>query len=109
MYQANCAGQPDIYNSKSECLAACATFPIANDVFATGGDSVECRIYHAGVSLFDPDTHCSHASRHGGGVCVEPPSAYCTQYCDGWEASTVCTLTDMWTDKQDCLTWCALI
>lgn len=35
------------------------------------GDTLDCRVYHLGVAVSDPDTHCGHAGPSGDGVCVD--------------------------------------
>ena len=47
------------------------------------GNSVQCRIYHAGdPAAVDPATHCPHASPDGGGVCPDPkPLTWCESTC----------------------------
>jgi hypothetical protein len=53
----------------------CATWAEGTEGDTTG-DSVQCRIYHAGgPAAGDPGLHCPHAGPDGGGVCVaaDPP------------------------------------
>jgi hypothetical protein len=86
-YMDQCGGDAAIYPSMDACQSACAAFPTdgAND--ATDGNSVQCRIYHAGVPASgDPAAHCAHASMDGGGVCGSTCDAYCDQletHCQG--------------------------
>ena len=63
-----------LYASHGACMSACAQFPADGDPGATAGDSVQCRIYHAGTpAASDPTTHCPHVAIDGGGVCSPPP------------------------------------
>ena len=69
---ANCTGDNELYADNAGCLCACAGW--ASDPGYTpgsGGDSVECRTYHAGdPAMGDAALHCPHAGPDGGGVCV---------------------------------------
>jgi hypothetical protein len=62
---------PDLYVNEDECLTTCEGFPTDGDYYATEGDNVQCRTYHASFpAAADPNTHCPHAAPDGGGVCV---------------------------------------
>ena len=50
----------DDYNGMDGCLMTCDAFDQAE---------LDCRVMHVGLAQDDPDTHCPHASRDGGGVC----------------------------------------
>ena len=74
----NCTGDAALYADQEACTIACAGIPVAdapNPTKVTGGDSIECRIYHLGVAGTDGATsaavHCPHAAVDGGGVCVD--------------------------------------
>ncbi len=68
---ANCA---DTYADEAACLAACAEFPTDGAVGDAGGNTLQCRIYHAGVAgMMDPVVHCPHAGPDGAEVCVDAP------------------------------------
>ena len=41
----------------------------SGEIGDTDGSTQACRAYHLTAALSDPDTHCAHASRSGGGVC----------------------------------------
>ncbi|MBI2378302.1 MAG: hypothetical protein HYV07_30160 [Deltaproteobacteria bacterium] len=82
----NCSGNELLYPDHASCLAACAVFPKDGIPDATQGNSVQCRIYHAGaLAAAEPAVHCAHASASGGGVC----GSYCDTYCD--QALAHCT------------------
>ena len=52
------------YTDYAACETACATtgggFPTTGDVNDATGDTVQCRIYHAGFA-YDDASHCDHA------------------------------------------------
>jgi len=69
----NCVGSNQQYTSKSTCMTACGAIPSTGNPGDTTGDTVQCRIYHAGVAG-NPSTnapvHCPHAGPTGAGQCV---------------------------------------
>jgi len=75
---ANCADGNALYGDRDACIAACAAMPTNGDVNASGGDSVQCRVYHLGAAKTDPAGHCAHGSQSGGDVC----GTWCQVYCD---------------------------
>ena len=109
--QANCVGDDALYADLGACEAACAAFPVDAETGATGGDSVQCRIYHLGVAGdpggAGPGTHCPHGGEDGGGVCVAPPppEPTCEAYCAAVTAN--CAGEDAQYDsEQACLDYC---
>jgi hypothetical protein len=55
------------------CATACAGYAINGAPNAADGNTVQCRIYHAGVAGISNSsavTHCPHAAVDGGGVCI---------------------------------------
>jgi hypothetical protein len=63
---------PDLYTNEDECMTTCGAFPTNGDYYATMGDNVQCRTYHASFpAASDSVTHCPHAAPDGGGVCVD--------------------------------------
>jgi hemoglobin len=107
----NCSGDNVIDWGTGDCQAACAAYPADAEEGATGGNSVQCRIYHLGVAGSDGDTsaavHCPHGSVDGGGVCADAEPTLCDTYCD--LAETNCTgdnVIDFGTDG--CQASCAL-
>ena len=89
--QQNCTGAQQLYGSADDCVSTCVTMNATGSPGATEGDSVQCRIYHAGVAGTDqiaPVLHCPHASEDGGGVCAaDLPNPTCSNYCDTVTAS----------------------
>ena len=79
----NCTGDNALDFGDATCKDACMTWtPGTQD--DTTGDTIGCRIYHAGVAGTDEDAakiHCPHASPDGGGVCVDAKPTVCDAYC----------------------------
>jgi hypothetical protein len=79
---AACSGSNAQYDSPSECLEVCATLRRDGQDGDVEGDTIQCRIYHAGVAATtDPGFHCAHAGQTGAGVCVDAPAPPCDVYC----------------------------
>ncbi len=75
---ANCAGDAAQYVDLPTCLAMCKDLPlgVAGD---TAGNTVACRMYHAGaLAKQSPGFHCKHAGPYGGAVCGTRCAAFCT-------------------------------
>ena len=80
--QVACTGDNAQYTSVAACLSYCsahAQLPLgaAGD---TAGNTVGCRLYHAGLAVAEPDdaaAHCAHAGASGGDVC----GTWCENYC----------------------------
>jgi len=80
LVQKNCVGGNSQYADKPTCMTACALMSANGNQGDTAGDTVQCRIYHAGVAGNPPSgatLHCPHAGKNGAGVCggTAPPSA----------------------------------
>lgn len=84
--QANCTGANAQYPDPAHCMAACASFAPGTAADQTG-NTLGCRIYHAGTpSMTAPDTHCVHAGPGGDktsvtappGTCGDPCTSFCT-------------------------------
>lgn len=107
--QQNCTGAQQLYASAGECLTTCEGISTKGLPGATGGDSIQCRIYHAGVAGADqvaPVLHCPHASKDGGGVCAaDLPDPTCSNYCNTITAN--CTGANIqYPDFQGCMDNC---
>ena len=105
---ANCAPPSALFPGDAECLEACAAYSDGGDIGATGGDSVQCRIYHLGVAgnpaAGGPETHCAHGDVDGGGVCSDPKPS-CEAYCDAITAS--CSGENaQYQDHASCMIYC---
>jgi hypothetical protein len=92
-----------VANNDAACLSYCGGNP--DGIFnATGGNSKDCRIYHAlaASSLNDRAVHCPHASHSGGTQC----GSYCEVYCA--LAATACTGSrQLFTTPALCMSACA--
>ncbi len=73
---ANCTAANAQYSDAATCLASCAGLPegLASDM---AGNTVGCRIYHAGAAKADAKTHCEHAGPGGAGVCGADCEGFC--------------------------------
>jgi hypothetical protein len=88
---ANCAGANEVFADAAACWAAAVSVPDAPATpWPTGGDSIQCRIYHAEVAALsgDPATHCPHAggaapcgSGGGGSGCPAGEIEDCYGHC----------------------------
>lgn len=102
----NCTGGNSQYLDSADCLSYCETYaqlPLG-DASDTGGNTVGCRAYHAGVAgggQADADLHCDHAGPSGGAVC----GTLCENYCH--LSDTNCTGDQAITFATDCATDCA--
>ena len=65
-----CTDKNAIPFSDDGCLADCSWFPEGDDG-DVDVDSLYCRLYHLDAAIGDPETHCPHASPHGGGMCTD--------------------------------------
>jgi hypothetical protein len=80
-----CTGDAAAYGSVAECLSACEpdggdggfaykvnpNDPEVTDLVSTGGNTLNCRMYHLENYLLTGQAiHCSHTSQGGNGVCV---------------------------------------
>ena len=94
----NCTDVNSQYSSMATCMASCTHFPVgtAADI---AGNTLGCRIYHAGNAATDPVTHCIHAGPSGGGHCGDP--------CDGFCSLVVAECPAQYPSASDCATTCA--
>jgi len=69
----------------------------------TSGNTIGCRLYHAGAAAADPVLHCPHAGPTGGNTC----GSWCDNYCQLMAAN--CTGTNAVYDAATCMTKCATI
>ena len=87
--QANCTGANAQYPDLAHCMATCTSFPMGSMVTNTPGNTLGCRIYHAGgPSKMLPATHCVHAGP-GGDLITATPQAFCS---GGNVCESFCTL-----------------
>lgn len=93
------------YPSTAACLSYCASaagWP-AGMTGATTGNTIACRLYHAGAAAADPMTHCPHAGPTGGNIC----GSWCENYCQLMARN--CTGANSVYDAATCMSKCAMI
>lgn len=102
-----------VYESRDECLAACAVMEVGETGDITP-NTLGCRIYHATAAAGDPVTHCDHASPTGDGNCgtydldEDGITGNCESYCRYLEAGCGAEFVDAgFSDVQDCAETCA--
>jgi len=106
VYGANCREANSEFASTMDCLNYCENVagwqPGVRG--ATSGDTIACRIYHAGApAASNAAEHCPHAGPSGAGVCGTSCEAYCEL------ALKNCTGPNMlFADLPACLTACAM-
>ncbi len=96
----NCTDMNAQYSSNDACVKSCAAFPpgMAADM---AGNTLGCRIYHAGAAAADAGTHCVHAGPGGAGLCGANCDGFCTI------AAKACTATNkQFADDTACQTAC---
>jgi hypothetical protein len=88
LIEANCAGENDQYPDSKHCEAACASFEVGTStVTDPSGNTLGCRIYHAGaLSKNMPATHCAHAGPAGDQLGASAPAVcsggnVCESFC----------------------------
>lgn len=99
------AGGHEQYTSATACNAYCTTaagWPAGTSA-DTSGNTLGCRLYHAGAAASDPSTHCPHAGPTGGNVC----GTWCDNYCQLMAKN--CTGSNAVYDAATCMTKCATI
>lgn len=74
--EANCTGDNDQYGPDGSCMAICATFA-EGAIDDMAGNTLGCRLYHAGAAAGDAATHCPHAGPLGDGVCGDACESFC--------------------------------
>lgn len=68
----NCSGQEAGYPDVATCLTACDGFATGGDATTDMGDTVQCRVNHAGLpALRDPALECGHAAEAPTNFCID--------------------------------------
>lgn len=101
---ANCtvANSQAQYNDVNTCMATCATFA-PGTLADTSGDTLGCRLYHAGAPAASmPAVHCEHAGPLGGDQCIPTGGSECDSFCN--EAIDICPTE--WPELATCKTTC---
>jgi hypothetical protein len=112
--KANCSGANAQYTSDAVCMAVCTSFPLgaATD---TSGNTLGCRLYHAGAAASDATTHCNHAGITGGdkdptdsaaGTCGEGCEAFCNEAVIACTTATSPGGSAPYATKAACMTDC---
>jgi hypothetical protein len=108
--QASCTGSGDAgsnaqYTDSTSCNNYCMTAAAwpAGTAADTSGNTLGCRLYHAGAAASDPVTHCPHAGPTGGNVC----GTWCDNYCQLMAKN--CTGSNAVYDAATCMTKCMTI
>lgn len=65
------------FSDNATCLTACAAFP-TNGAINGAGNTVQCRIYHAGAAASGALPHCSHAAVSSGNTFPATASGPCS-------------------------------
>jgi hypothetical protein len=73
----NCSGSNAQYTAMENCMGACSAFTVGTAA-DTSGNTLGCRIYHAGNAATDPVTHCIHAGPSGGAACGTVCEGFCS-------------------------------
>lgn len=95
---ANCTGGNAQYSNQQLCEATCGRLDPGSASDKTG-NTLGCRLYHAGAAEGDPDTHCTHAGPGGNGMCGSN--------CEGFCGIATRACPDVWPELAACETTCA--
>lgn len=89
----------------ASCMTYCTTTAgwMAGTSGMTSGNTIGCRLYHAGAAASGPALHCPHAGPTGGNVC----GSWCDNYCQLMAKN--CTGANAVYDAATCMTKCATI
>ncbi len=106
----NCTGANSQYTGDDSCMAVCKGFP-EGKLGDIEGNTLGCRIYHAGIpAVGDPVLHCPHAGPTGGDKDVTDTTAgTCGEGCDAFcdIAIAACTGANVqYATKDACMTEC---
>jgi hypothetical protein len=93
----NCTNTNAQYSSMASCMGTCAAFP-EGTAMDDSGNTLGCRVYHAGAAKGDPGLHCSHAGPIGNDACGSACDGFCavvtktcpTEYPQAGECTTTC-------------------
>jgi hypothetical protein len=94
---ASCTGANSQFTTKEICMAVCGSYPEGAQS-DTSGNTLGCRLYHAGAASADAATHCKHAGPAGVGTCGSSCEGYCnmmlefcpSEYQDAADCTTTC-------------------
>lgn len=72
LMETNCEGQPGAYADRDACLTACEGFAADGDPEADSGNTVQCRIFHAGLpALRNAEDECGYAAEQSTNFCID--------------------------------------
>ena len=69
----NCKDGLQVYADRTQCLTACVSIPAGGKANDTSGNTIQCRIYHAGLAGTDAPNavmHCPHVRAVPTGPCA---------------------------------------
>lgn len=108
--ETNCtAGSDGGGNTQYMDAATCNTYCTTAAAWPAGktgdlsGNTIGCRLYHAGAAAADPVLHCPHAGPTGGNVC----GSWCDNYCQLMAKN--CTGSNAVYDAATCMSNCTMI
>lgn len=105
--ETNCTGLNAQYPTLAQCTATCAKFT-PGALTDTAGDTLGCRIYHAGApSARTPTIHCVHAGPAG--TQTNAAAGQCGDACTSFCSLNLATCTGalaQYADVATCLTAC---
>jgi hypothetical protein len=113
---ANCTGTNLQFADMAHCTAACGSFAMGMAADKSG-NTLGCRIYHAGEpAKMDPVTHCPHAGPGGDKTSVVAPPGTCGDACTSFCTLEIkaCGVTGdagglgQYASQADCTAKCAL-
>lgn len=96
---ANCTAANAQYSAMDTCMGSCKAFDVGTAA-DMAGNTLGCRLYHAGAAKADPATHCTHAGPGGAGVCGAD--------CDGFCAIAADACPGTFADDAACQAACAM-
>lgn len=106
-----CTGDVAQYESLEQCLDVCAALEPGLNADRVE-NTVGCRKYHSYSSIFDWETHCSHAGPSGDGHCgpaTQPSTGStgnCEAYCRLLEAACSTEFSSRYADQSACIADC---
>jgi len=99
---ANCTTTNSQFTGMTDCMASCTHYPLGA-LSDMAGNTLGCRIYHAGAAASGPDVHCRHAGPGGNTACGADCLGFCTLVLGSCTGANVQFGGDMAT----CMTTCA--
>lgn len=106
--ETNCTGLNAQYPTMAQCTATCAKFTTPGALTDTVGNTLGCRIYHAGdPSARTPTIHCIHAGPAG--AQTNAAAGQCGDACTNFCSLNLATCTGalaQYADMATCLTAC---